>query len=225
VNEANGPGTEADLERLAARLAMLASEEGEADNAGRAVGAMARRIGLSGGDLKRIFLAGAADVAGGAEHDRLAAEVSTLRRTLSQLDDDARRAAWERDVLREENGRLQNRLDRLRTNLRTWSLAGGGIAAVLLVVSLTAWVGHSRQTAAPRAAPAEAGYLRAAVVRPGGALLLREPERGSAPLVALRGSQRVQVRRLVWKDLFQWAEVEAPGGWVGYVLTTEIDLS
>jgi len=35
----------------------------------------------------------------------------------------------------------------------------------------------------------------------------------------------VQVRRLVWKDLFQWAEVEAPGGSVGYVLTTEIDLS
>ena len=41
---------------------MLASEDGEADNAGRAVGAMARRIGLTGGDLKRIFLAGTASV-------------------------------------------------------------------------------------------------------------------------------------------------------------------
>ena len=62
-------------------------------------------------------------------------------------------------------------------------------------------------------------------MRPGGALLFRQPERAGLPLAALPRGQHVQVRRLVWKSLFQWAEVEAPGGWTGYVLTTEIDLS
>jgi hypothetical protein len=51
--------TTEDIERLASRVAMLASEDGEADNAGRAVGQMARRLGLSGGDLKAMFLDGA----------------------------------------------------------------------------------------------------------------------------------------------------------------------
>jgi hypothetical protein len=48
-----------DVERLAARVAMLVSDDGEADNAGRAVGQLARRLGLSGGDLKAMLLAGA----------------------------------------------------------------------------------------------------------------------------------------------------------------------
>ena len=48
-----------DIERLAARVAMLVSDDGEADNAGRAVGQLARRLGLSGGDLKAMLLAGA----------------------------------------------------------------------------------------------------------------------------------------------------------------------
>lgn len=225
MNDASGPAGEADLERLAARLAMLASDDGEADNAGRAVGAMARRIGLTGGDLKRIFLAGAASVPGGAEHGRLEGEVSTLRSNLAQLDADAQHAAWERDVLRVENERLHASLDRLRASVRSWGLAGLGVALVLLVAGATAWIGQSRPAAAPRMAQDAAGLRRAAIVRPGGALLFRGPERAGAPLASLPGGQLVQVRRLVWKDLFQWAEVEAPGGSIGYVLTTEIDLS
>ena len=43
-----------DLERLANRMALLVSDDGEADNAGRAVGQLARRLGLSGGDLKAL---------------------------------------------------------------------------------------------------------------------------------------------------------------------------
>lgn len=225
MSEPSEPAVEADLERLAARLAMLASEDGEADNAGRAVGAMARRIGLTGGDLKRIFLAGAASVPGGAEHGRLEGEVSTLRQNLALLDADAQRAAWERDVLRVENERLQASLDRLRATARSWGLAGMAVALVLLVVGFTAWVGQSPPAAAPRMAENAAGMRRAAVVRPGGALLFVTPERAGVPLTSLPGGALVRVRRLVWKDLFQWAEVEAPGGVVGYVLTTEIDLS
>jgi hypothetical protein len=224
VNDASGPAGEADLERLAARLAMLASDDGEADNAGRAVGAMARRIGLTGGDLKRIFLAGAAVAPGGTEHGWLEADVSTLRQSLVSLEADKQRAAWERDVLRVENGRLQASLDGLRASAQAWGLAGIGVALVLLFVGVTAWIGQSRPAAAPRVAREAAGFRRA-IVRPGGALLFRAPERAGVPLIALPGGQRVQVRQLVWKDLFQWAEVEAPGGWIGYVLTTEIDLS
>jgi hypothetical protein len=204
---------------------MLAAENGEADNAGRAVGALARRIGLTGGDLKRIFLAGAAGAPGGAEHGRLEGEVSTLRHSLALLDADAQRFAWERDVLRAENGRLQASLARLQARVRAWGLAGMGVALVVLFAGATAWIGQSRPAAAPGMAQDAAGLRRAAIVRPGGALLFRAPERAGVPLVSLPGGQLVQVRRLVWKDLFQWAEVEAPGGWIGYVLTTEIDLS
>lgn len=225
VSDASGPAGEADLERLAARLAMLASDDGEADNAGRAVGAMARRLGLTGGDLKRIFLAGAASTLGAAEHGRLEDEVSTLRRSLAQLDADAQHVAWERAELRVENGQLQVRLARLRARTRAWGLAGIGGALVVALVGVTVWIGQSRPTAAPRMIQQAAGFRRAAIVRPGGAMLFRAPERAGTPLASLPGGQLVQIRRLVWKDLFQWAEVEAPGGGIGYVLTTEIDLS
>ena len=50
---------EDDIDGLANRLALLASGDGEADNAGRALGAMARRLGLTGGELKALFLDGA----------------------------------------------------------------------------------------------------------------------------------------------------------------------
>jgi hypothetical protein len=224
VTDADPPGHE-DFERLAARLAMLASDNGEADNAGRAVGAMARRLGLTGGDLKRIFLAGAAGIAGGDERERLSAEVSTLRHSLLLLDADARRVVVERDLLRAENGRLQGRLDGLKGGLRVAGLGAVAVVVVLCVVGLSGWIGTpdaSVAVPAPRAAP---GALRSAVVRPGGALLFRGPERSGLPLAVLPGGLHIAVRRLVWKDLYQWAEVEAPGGWRGYVLTTEIDLS
>jgi hypothetical protein len=96
---------------------------------------------------------------------------------------------------------------------------------VLLVVGLTAWGVQSRPPAVPLAAQHGAALHRAAVVQAGGALLFRVPERSGIPLSALAAGTRVQVRGLVWKELFQWAEVQAPGGLTGFVLTTEIDLS
>ncbi len=226
MTDAGGPASDADIERLAARLAMLASDGGEADNAGRAVGALARRIGLTGGDLKRIFLAGAASIPGGAGHEHPEDEVSTLRESMALLDADARHTAWERDVLRAENRQLQAAVERIRARARAWGVAGLGGALLLLSAGAVAWIGQpSPLGAVARPANEVAGLPRAAIVRPRGALLFHVPERNGVPLVALPGGQRVQVRRLVWKALFQWAEIELPGGEVGYVLTTEIDLS
>lgn len=213
MKDASTSAGQTDLERLAARLAMLASKDGEADNAGRAFGAMAQRIGLSGGELKRIFLAG-------AERDRLERELSTLRQSLAQLDAEARCAVQERDVVRAENRRLRASLDRVRA----FGLAGAG-ALVFLVVGMTAWTGPSHPAVPTWPGQDAPGFRRVATVRPGGALLFGEPERAGPPLAALPAGQRVGIRRLVWKSLFQWAEIEVPGGRTGYVLTTEIDLS
>lgn len=230
MDEANGPASEADLERLAARVAMLASDEGEADNAGRAVGMLARRIGLSGGDLKRIFLAGAAteggpgrsaaELVGGLEH-----EVATLRQSVRLLDADARRAATERELLYAEIGALQTRLYRARTVARGWGVAGGIAVAALLVTSGLLLHGGSPvpRRADPALAAAPPGS-RGAVIRPAGAVLFREPDRGAGPLAIVPGGTRVHVRRLVWKALIQWVEIDVPGGGSGYVLTTEVDL-
>lgn len=220
--ETNTAVSDAELERLASCLALLASDSGEADNAGRAVGVMARRIGLSGGDLKRIFLAGAALPSGNTERDRLEAEASALRHSLARLDAEARRTGGERDALRVENRRLQSSLNSLRASARVFGVVG---AVLLLAAGTAAWIGPSRPSAQPQPEPLAAGLRRAAVVRPGGAVLFPAPERAGRPLLVLAAGQRLWVRRLVWKSLFQWAEVEGPGGLTAYVLTTEIDLS
>ena len=224
MSDANHQAGSADLERLAARLGMLASEDGEADNAGRAVGAMARRIGLTGGDLKRIFLAGAGYLPlGPVERLRLEHEIATLQDSLALLEADARRATRERDALRAENASLRGRIELRRAARRGWALGGGFVAVVLAILAAGASTGELDRK--PPAPAAEAGASRGAMVRPGGAMLFGAPERVGPPVVVLSGGQRVQVRRLLWKALYQWAEVEMPDGRVGYVLTTELDLS
>ena len=85
-----------DIERLANRVAMLVSDDGEADNAGRAVGQLARRLGLSGGDLKAIVLAGAGkNYRPGTSVGllKLEHEVDALRRDLRAAPEAARMAA------------------------------------------------------------------------------------------------------------------------------------
>src|SRR5260370_5349085 len=89
---------------------MLASEDGEADNAGRAVGNLARRLGLSGGDLKAIFMAGARGelkLAQPTDQPQTARELATLRRQVKLLEGAARRAQEERDVLAAENSAMR----------------------------------------------------------------------------------------------------------------------
>jgi hypothetical protein len=224
VRDAGDPEQRADIERLAARVAMLASEDGEAANAGRAVGAMARRLGFSGGELKRIFLDGIAVGAGrmrAADGGAPAAAHEDLRQQRAV----AEQAAWERDRLVAEVGLLRQRVERLRAALRIVLLAGGAGVLGLAVVGLGVWVGPGRAPVAPTAPDSSGALRRMVLVRPGGARLFRKPEQTSGLIALLPAGKRVWVRRLLWKDLFQWAEVELPGGQVGYVLTTEVDLS
>ena len=230
MNDANGPRSEGDFERLAARVAMLASDDGEADNAGRAVGALARRIGLTGGDLKRIFLAGAAseatpDQATEPRHE-LEREVLTLRRSVRLMHVDARNAVAERESLYAEITELQTRLYRARTVTRGCSIAiGVAVAGLLLSTTLLVFGGPARRADPPQFSGLSMTGPRAAVIRQGGGVLYREPDRASLPVANLPAGTHIQVRRLVWKALIQWAEVEIPGGRLGYVLTTEVDLS
>ncbi|CAH2601642.1 conserved protein of unknown function [Rhodovastum atsumiense] len=233
MTDPNAPTTtDADFERLAARVGMLASEAGEADNAGRAVGALARRLGLTGGDLKRIFLAGAALVGhrppNPQERERLEYELATLRQSLNLVESDIRRAMFERDAALLENQLLRARVERTRM----LALGGGviGVVALLMLVigAVTVLLRPDLPPPRPaveRFAPDGALQVHTAHIRPIGASLFRDPDRAGVMLAVLPGGTRVTVRRLLWKALVQWAEVEAPGGRVGYVLTTEIDLS
>ncbi len=210
-----------DFERLASRLAMLASQDGEADNAGRAVAQLARRMGLSGGDLKEMFLAGAKrSRAAAAAQDQ---EVEALRAASQQAEAQLAAVQAERDQLMAEASRM--RLARYQAasrrslalkvaaaSLSVSVLVGG--ALLLLWPSLVPPPSLPAQTARPGSV---------AVVRGGGVALLREPVRGAPVVAMLPPGTRATVRRLAWNMLTQWAELDADGR-DGYVATTDIDI-
>ncbi len=225
VSGADDPRHDGDIERLAARVAMLASEDGEAENAGRAVGRMARRLGLSGGELRRIFLDGIAAGTLREQAEGHGRALAAAHQDLQQHRVAAEHAASERDWLMTENATLRRRVASLRTTLRMVLLAGCVGTLGLAVVGLALWAGPSRTPLAPVASESGGMLRRMVPVRPGGARLFRAPKQSAALIALLPAGRRVWVRRLLWKNLFQWAEVELPGGQVGYVLTTEIDLS
>lgn len=236
--------TAEDIERLASRVAMLVSDDGEADNAGRAVGQLARRLGLSGGDLKQLMLAGAGagSVPGGGGVQarlgpggvaRLEQEVAALRRELRQAEEAARVARQDRETLIAENGAMRVAIYRHRANARLRRMMAGlvvmflGVAAVALL-----WFGPSfhdappaRLEPAPVLAPlrAEVPGSRVALVRAPGAVVYRDADRGSEALGRLAGGTRLLVLGTEWRSMMQWARVEV-GGQLGYVATTEIDL-
>jgi hypothetical protein len=227
-----------DLERLASRLAMLVSEGGEAENAGRAVAALARRLGLSGGQLKAFFLAGATqgghrlpnragpDAAG--RIDELQREISALRHGLKLTEAQARNAQRERDALRTENNMLVDALDRSRSSEQVRRLIAGVVVAAVVLVAAVISIGPALR-AGPMAGGADppaqgSPFMRSAVVRTGGANVLREPEQGALTVTQLPKGVRVNVRQTLWRGLMQWAEIEV-GGVTGYVMSTEIDIS
>ena len=225
-----------DLERLASRLAMLVSEPGEADNAGRAVAALARRLGLTGGQLKAFFLAGAGqslharpgrrdeDLA--QEVDRLERELSALRHSMKLTEVQARNAQRERDALRQENGVLLDSLDRSRASGQVRKYIGAAAVAAVLLGLAAVFLGPSLRSSVDgrEARPAGSPFLRSAVVRTSGAALHRAPDTGSEVVTQLPAGTRVQVRQVVWRALMQWSEIEV-GGLSGFVQSTEIDLS
>jgi hypothetical protein len=230
--------SEEDLERLASRMAMLVSEAGEADNAGRAVAALARRLGLSGGQIKAYFLAGATDslrserkrgssADAAAQIDRLERELSALRHGLKLTEVQARNAQRERDALRAENSTLIDSLDRARSAGQVRKFVGGAAVAAAILGGVVLYAGPALRPVNPGGVaerPAGSPFLRAGVVRGNGAAVLRAPEQGAALVTQLPPGARIQVRQVLWRSLVQWAEVDI-GGAPGYVLSTEIDLS
>lgn len=216
-----------EVARLASRIAMLASHPGEAANAGRAVASMARRLGLSGGDLKEIFLTGLrADSSmrrvGGSGN--LARENEALREHLDMAEIAAQQALRERDRLRRELQELRGALQSRRRN--------DVLAMVFAVVLLgVAGIGGAWFLAAPSAAPAAAvpqpaaapGERLATIRSPGGATVRITPEPHAEILTQLPAGSRVTVHRLVWSALLQWAEIDL-GNRSGFVETTDVDL-
>lgn len=225
-----------DLERLASRMAMLVSEAGEADNAGRAVALLARRLGLSGGQLKAFFLAGAheslhtttssrrtGDTAN--QVDRLERELSAVRHGLMLTEVQARNAMRERDALSAENSALLEALHRTRLVGQVGKYLGGAAIAAMLLGSAVLYAGPIFHKAEPVRIERRvmSPLLREGAIRSHGAHMLRLPEQGATLVVLLPAGTQVGVRQVIWRALMQWAEIEVDG-MSGYVLTTDIDL-
>ncbi|MBC7637096.1 MAG: hypothetical protein H7251_16010 [Acetobacteraceae bacterium] len=220
-----------DIERLAARVAMLVSEDGEAANAGRAVGQLARRLGLSGGDLKQLFLNGTlgptrkprpAEPAGATQ------EIATLRRNLRRLETIIENLQDERDQLVNEAGQFRVAMYQARARRRqNMVIAGVGAVVLLVVVTVVGFAdfGGGRRPPAivEAAAPWKPATGTSATVRSARGTLYSQADPTSSPVIYLPAGTKVQVRRVLWNMMTQWAEVETLGK-SGFVPMTEIDL-
>ncbi len=202
---------------------MLASGGGEADNAGRAVGQMARRLGLSGGDLKQIFLAGTGQP---MPKKPEAPDPTGMRREIQELESALRQALIERDAAQAELTNLKIGQYRVRAARRgRFSLAIAVIpVAILAVIGVAMFGPDMTVTRSLPAAPAPSmGAPRNAVVRGRAALLYKEPDRVSMVIGTLSVGTPLVVHKLVWNMMAQWAEVESGAG-AGYVAVTDVEL-
>lgn len=217
--------SEEEIERLANRLAMLVSDDGEADNAGRAVGALARRLGLTGGQLKAIFMAGAESAsAQSVRVRRLEREIARLNGKLEEAEATALAAQREADVLRREAEDLYAEINVRRRGRRLRTIAVA--ALVLLAAGAAALVafGPKLRVGEPPVAQGPMPFYHSAVVHDRAAVLHRDPDPASPALATLAPGTHLIVRRVLWHNLTQWVEVEHLGQ-SGYVLSTDVDLS
>ena len=226
--------SEDEIARLGNRLAMLVSDDGEADNAGRAVGQLARRLGLSGGQLKAIFMAGVE--AGGAQTAHMARQDARIRdleehldqtrETLRRTEHAMRSAEREREVLQHEAQHLQGVLHRRRSSRRVGALTGLAVAAVLAGAGWLIVRGPAQTllSAPTKSDGAGAAVYRTGIVHEANVPLRKDPDTAAPALATLPEGTTVVVRRTLWHNLEQWVEVEV-GGQTGYVLGTEINLS
>lgn len=215
-----------------AGLAKLVSDNAEADGNGRTLAALDRRMEVSGGQLKAIFMAGAESAGAqsglaaeqAAQIERLHGELDALREALRRTEAAGRSAVRERDSLRVEAEQLQAALDGRRS-------ARLGRAAMYLVVLLalggTGWLayhGPKLRVFGSEQDAAGTPFYRSAVVRDGATALRREPDIAAPPVTTLAAGTHLLVRQVMWHNLLQWVEVQV-GSDVGYVLSTEVELS
>lgn len=227
-----------DIERLANRMALLVSDDGEADNAGRAVGQLARRLGLSGGDLKAMVLAGAGKgFRPGSSPGliKLEQELDALRRDVRAAQDAARAAQHDRDALVAENGAMRVAMYRHRAGVRLRRLVLGlGLIGALSVaagvvlftpdsISLSGPVPQGATGLRPRG-DGVAAVTRVVPVRSGGAVLRRDPDRESPVLARLGAGYKLLVLRMEPRGAIQWLLVEVDGR-AGYVMASEVELN
>lgn len=221
-----------DLERLANRVALLVSDDGEADNAGRAVGQLAKRLGLSGGDLKALVLAGAGTgfrPGSSPATLRLEQEIDALRRELREAREAERAAREDREALVAENGAMRVAMYRRQAGAKMRNLILGlGAIGVLVVAAGVVLLAPDPAPTGLRSAPAGRGdaavpSARVAMVRGAGAVLYREPDRSSQVIGRLGAGTRLLVQRTEWRSMMQWVQVEVEGR-VGFVATTEVEI-
>jgi hypothetical protein len=194
--------------------------------------------------LKEMFLIGASGrpAPGTArpqpragEVERLERELATLRRSLQKQQSDQHNAERERDALHFEVEHLRGALFKIQTTTHAQRIIG---AIVLVAVIVAAAVGYL--VPGGRIAPAPVAEVRPlddpaisdekparqrfATIRNTRTYVHRDPDPGSPVIASLTPGSSVVVHRLLWNMLLQWAEVEVASG-IGYVLTTDIDLS
>jgi hypothetical protein len=226
-----------DLERLANRVALLVSNEGEADNAGRAVAALARRMAISGGELRAWLISGALALRGDVDHSlasgkqnppraRLESEIANLQHGLRLTEAQLRNIQSERDALREENNLLIEALDRSRSSEQVRNYLGLAVIAAAILGGVVLYAGpalHSVSSVDSQQRPFGSPFLRSGIVRPGGTVVRRLAQTNSMQITELPAGSRVQVRDIVTRDLAQWAEIEV-GGVIGFALSHEIEV-
>ncbi len=237
-----------DAERLANRLAMMVSEEGEAANAGRAVAQLARRLGLTGGELKEMFLygavAGARPATASAEQERLERELAVLRKSLRLMESNYRTLEHERDSLVTQVDAMRSRAAATRSSSQFRTILFGVVALALAGAGTIGWLVTVAETAkgpmatagtavpgpatatAPATAQPDYGPVvrRVGVVRAARAVAYRQPDRTAPAMATLQLGMPVVVRRTFMSAQVPWAEVEI-GSTVGYMMTADIDLS
>lgn len=214
-----------DLERLANRLALLVSSDSESDNAGRAVAAMARRIGLSGGDLKAMFLAGAASggrAAGGL--DRAEGRASVLQDTVEQLQSNLQESERKLRSLGQQLHETRTQAERVLARSKMERTIAAAALLVLLAGGTATWFGsevdgQALQSAVPPSSP----LVHMARVGSGGATVYADTDNRSAVLAQLSPGTPFPVHVLVWHSLNQWAQ-SSIGPFTGYVAASELQL-
>lgn len=212
-----------EMERLANRVALLVSADSEADNAGRAVGAMARKLGLSGGDLKAMFLAGATASPAGSTRTDAQHKAARLQDSVERLEAGLRDAEQRLLGLVEQNRQLREALRRAAILARRQRIVGAVALAVVLGGGILAWVGPASDGRGVPSATAGNALAGTAKVGAGGATLYADTDAHSAVLAHLPPGTRLQVHALVWHSLNQWAQATVDGN-AGYISASELDL-